>query len=520
MVAECVGLDLGRTAIKAVRFRRALSGRESIEYFHHPLPFTGQPALKPAQRVGALRTFLWRNGLYSDNLVSAIPCSDLFIRTLSFPFRDANKLAQVVPFEIENMIPLPLEDVAVGSMVLPPSGFQSQAKPQTVSDVLVAAAPKSTVADHIQMLSEADIEPTAINVDGLALYSVTEHLKREGASVPPDLAIVDVGASKTILCLLHQGRPWLLRTIAWGGDYLTDALAKRQVCSLAEAERQKRGMSVPQVESWLDPLIKDIRVTLHAYEASTKTKIKHCWVSGGGSKLKQLPGFLSNQLELSPLGPRQGFGADCPRAFSVAFGLALHPNVVRPRWRSRSTIAVDFKQVSADAARTDQDGRRELHLAIAGAVIVGLLGFVDLYARVTLQQHRVTDLKEAVHAQHMQHFGGAALPGDELDDARRKMAAITKSLALIDGSQSHVLPVLAQIVKHVPQGTPLKVRELTIETGQVHLEAETTSFEAIERVKQAFAASPSFHEVTVSDTRVGSSPNQVVFRVAFKVQAP
>jgi general secretion pathway protein L len=39
MVAECVGLDLGQTAIKAVRFRRRLSGRESVEYFHLPLPY-------------------------------------------------------------------------------------------------------------------------------------------------------------------------------------------------------------------------------------------------------------------------------------------------------------------------------------------------------------------------------------------------------------------------------------------------------------------------------------------------
>ena len=42
MIAECVGLDLGQTAIKAVRFRRRLSGRESVEYFHLPCPMASR----------------------------------------------------------------------------------------------------------------------------------------------------------------------------------------------------------------------------------------------------------------------------------------------------------------------------------------------------------------------------------------------------------------------------------------------------------------------------------------------
>jgi len=58
MVAECVGLDIGQTAIKAVRFRRRLTGRESIEYFHLPLPYGRPENAEPAQRAGQLRNFL------------------------------------------------------------------------------------------------------------------------------------------------------------------------------------------------------------------------------------------------------------------------------------------------------------------------------------------------------------------------------------------------------------------------------------------------------------------------------
>jgi general secretion pathway protein L len=406
-------------------------------------------------------------------------------------------------------------------VVLPPGATKPARHSGAASEVLVTAAPKRVVADHIKFLAEADLDPAAINVDGLALFSVTEFLKREGADVPADLAIIDLGASKSTLCLIHQGRPVLLRTIPWGGDRVTEALAARYACSFAEAERQKRSMAAAQVEPWLDPLLKDIRMTLHAFESTTRTRITHCWVCGGGSKLREVNGYLARQLELVPVGPRQGFGADCPRAFSVAFGLAIHPKIVRPRWKlhaSRSAVALDLKQIAESASPKPTSARRDRWLAAAGILILGVLALVDLSVRVSLTDARVKNLKAALQTQFQRDFGGGAAPGEELDQARARLEGVKKALNVLGGSQTRALPVFAQVVKHVPRGLPFAARELIIEDGTVHLEAETDSFEAVERIKQAFAASTAFEDVAVSDTRVGASAKQVVFRLAFKVQ--
>jgi general secretion pathway protein L len=72
----------------------------------------------------------------------------------------------------------------------------------------------------------------------------------------------------------------------------------------------------------------------------------------------------------------------------------------------------------------------------------------------------------------------------------------------------------------VPPGAPLKVRELTIDGTSIHLEGETTTFDAVEKIKQAFVAAETFHDVSISDTRVGAVPNQVVFRLTYTVQRP
>jgi len=525
IVTECVGLDIGQTGLKAVRFRRRLSGRESIDYFHHPMPFARPEDLEPARRVQSLRGFLWQNGLYAtDRLVTAIPCQDLFVRTLSFPFKDSTKLAQVVPFEVENLVPMPLEDLAIGSLVLPP-GRTAEGMPRDSkgSDVLVTAAPKDKVAEHLRFLAQADVEPSAINVDAMALFSVTQYLRGEGAAVPHDLAIIDVGASKTTLCLVHEGRPVVLRTILWGGNQLTRALAIREACSFGDAERLKRAMAVEQVDAWLEPLLRELGVTIQAYEGADRGRLTHCWVSGGGSKLREIGGFIARRLGLYPVGARQGFGPDSPRAFSIAFGLAIHPKIIKPRWRFKPSpigLALDLKGVTDDAAPKSELSKQDRRLAIGAALLIGLLAIADFTIHLMLKDRRVDHLKTALQQNFERSFGTGAAPGDELDQARYRLDALDKALDAVDGSRGSVLPTLSAFVKQLPVGTPVKVRELTVDGGIILMEGETTSFEAVENIKQTFASNSQFEEASVTETRVGASPNQVVFRMTVTVKRP
>ncbi len=525
IATECVGLDIGQTGLKAVRFRRRLSGRETIEYLHQPLPFALPEDLEPARRVQSLRSFLWHNGLYAtDRLVTAIPCQDLFVRTLSFPFKDAEKLSQVVPFEVENLIPMPVDELAIGSVVLPP-GVTAEGMARTTkgSDVLVTAAPRDKVAEHLSFLAQADIEPAAINVDAMALYSVTQFLQQEGGQVPHDLAIIDVGASKTTICLVHEGRPVVLRTILWGGNHLTHALAVRHACSFADAERRKRSLNVQQIDTWLEPLLKELRVTIQGYEGAERGRLTHCWVSGGGAKLREIGGYVAHQLGLYPVGPRQGFGVDSPRAFSIAFGLAIHPKLIRPKWRfkpAQAGLALDLKAVSDANAPQSQTSARDKRLALAGAVMLGALALADGLTHLYLKEQRVQQLKDALQSHYAQLFEPGAGPGEELDQARFRIAAVDKALAIVDGSQQHVLATMAAFMKQMPAGVPVKIRDLTIDGLLVLLEGETTSFEAVEKIKQTYSAGGVFKDIVVSETRVGASPNQVVFRMSATAAQP
>src|SRR6185295_738159 len=484
-MSDCVGLDIGRTAIKAVRFRRRLSGRESVEYFHQKLPVTGDQGVDQARVAELLRAFVLRHHLKSIPVVTALACRDLFLRTLTLPFSDAEKVAQVAPFELENLIPLPLDEVAVGCVVL---GSEGASGSPGSSDVLVAAAPRATVSEHMKFLADAGIDPALVNVDGLALFAVTQQLRREGAKVPPDFAIIDLGASKTTICLTHQDRPWLLRTIPWGGEQVTEGLIKQHDCSRTEAEHRKRSLTADQIERWLTPLVKDVQLTLHAYEASTQTRLRQCWLSGGGAKLQGVPAYLARQLELEPVGPKEGFGRDCPRAFSVAFGLAVRMGGARRALRLRRPepdLSLNLKQAAAITPPAALDRRRDLVLAAVGGVLVIVLGLGDLWIRLTIKETRLRELRTSMQTEFAQIFGMPAPVGSEIDQAKAVIARMDSTLALLGGSQASTVPALAELVRRLPKALPLKVIALTVEGGTVRLDAETVSFDAVEKVKQA-----------------------------------
>jgi general secretion pathway protein L len=228
-------------------------------------------------------------------------------------------------------------------------------------------------------------------------------------------------------------------------------------------------------------------------------------------------------LGLTPVGPRQGFGANCPRAFSIAFGLAIHPKIVRPRWKTKaigSDVALDLVATADGSAARSKESQQDRRLALWGGLILGVLVLIDLSVRVYVKESTLTQLKQALQAQFAQSFGEGGSPGQELDVARSRVAQLDKSLAVIDRSRASVLVNLSDLAKQLPAGIPLTIRELTVEGASVHMEGETNSFDSVEKIKQAFTSNQLFQAVSVTDTRVGAVPSQVVFRLTYTVQRP
>jgi len=203
--------------------------------------------------------------------------------------------------------------------------------------------------------------------------------------------------------------------------------------------------------------------------------------------------------------------------------LAIHPKIVRPRWKPKaigSDVGLDLTAAAEATSARTSESRQDRRLALWGGMILAVLALTDLSVRVFVKQSSLTQVKQGLQAQFVQSFGEGAGPGEELDVARYRVGQLDKRLTVIDRTRNSVLANLSDLAKQLPPGIPLTIRELTVEGLAVHLEGETNSFDSVEKIKQAFAANQLFQGVSVSDTRVGAAANQVVFRLTYTVQRP
>jgi general secretion pathway protein L len=519
MATNTVGLDIGRTAIKAVRLRRTLSGRETVDFLCQDIPLADQN-MGEARQSQLLKHFVKKHRLAGSRLMTALPCSDLMIRTLALPFHDTRKLLQVVPSEVESMIPLPLEDVAVDYELLTQRKPDKKTPKASGSQVLVAAAQTSTLLHHVEHLANAGLEPDAIRVDALALFSVVRRMSQRQSEPLKNVAMVDIGATRTTLCLSFEGDPWVLRTIRYGTNHLNQLnqrAAQGEGLAGPNPAVQKRPLTVEQMEPGFSTLLREIRSTLHAYEASTRHRLKYVWFSGGGAELSELTALLARCLELESISLPGLYRVSCAPAYAVAMGLALmgKSGTVSNPWRGKSAgSAINLRRVMNSTFAQSQEWRRSLWRIGVASLGVLLFAISDLSIQMVLKQSRLQELKAELRAQFHKRFAGVELVTDELDQAKGALQAVRKTTSLLSGEHVAMLPLLTDLVRQLPKGIMVKINGLTIEPKAIQIEAETDSFESMEKIRQGLLGFPDAREVVVRDARVGSSPNQVLFRIS------
>jgi type IV pilus assembly protein PilM len=133
-----------------------------------------------------------------------------------------------------------------------------------------------------------------------------------------DVAVIDIGATKTFIGIIHHRQLAFHRVISIAGDHLTSQIERRLRVSGEEAENYKLTEDlferIPDGDSevWraaspIEPVIEErqglfpqIRQCFDFYEADTpNVRLSKIFLSGGTSQLQNLDNFLSHRLAIS-----------------------------------------------------------------------------------------------------------------------------------------------------------------------------------------------------------------------------
>jgi type IV pilus assembly protein PilM len=177
-------------------------------------------------------------------------------------------------------------------------------------EVLLVAAKKDLIDDYVQVITEAGLNPVAIDVAAFAVENAFEG--NYDAQSQDTIALVNIGAQVVNINIISGGVPCFTRDITTAGNQYTEEIQKALSISFDEAERIKLGGVgtdgqdvVPQeveqaMQSVTETVIGEISRSLDFFAAtSADSRIEKVYLAGGAARVSGLPAAFQERTGLT-----------------------------------------------------------------------------------------------------------------------------------------------------------------------------------------------------------------------------
>lgn len=283
-----VGLDIGARVIKAVELvyvpktdSYTLGG-----YIHYEIA-PGEDVKDALKRLWAEKHF------HTNKVVTSISGRSVIVRYITMPDMTDEELKNAIKYEAGKYIPFEVDEVMLDCVRLPYlKKEEGPAKPSNDITVLMVAAKRDKLDEHINMLEQAGLWPMGIDVDCFALANAFElkQLINPSADVGTKVnALVDIGAVKTNVSIMIGLQVFFTREIYIAGNDFTEAISKKMGMPESEAEQLKRNPALKgdeikdYVSSLMDDLTHEIKLSFDYFEHQFDKPIDNIYLSGGAS---------------------------------------------------------------------------------------------------------------------------------------------------------------------------------------------------------------------------------------------
>jgi type IV pilus assembly protein PilM len=337
-----IGLDIGSSSVKAVEVVPRGNGFELLHLGVAALPHDAivEGAFLNASAIAdAIREAIAKSGSRAKHVAAAVSGHSVIVKKITVPAMTAAELEESIRWEAEQYIPFDVNEVNLDFEILQAGDAE---RPM---EVLLVAAKKDLIDDYVNLIGEAGLTPSVIDVAGFAVENAFE--ANYGAS-DEVIAIVNIGAQSSTINVLAGGVPAFTRDVATGGNQYTAEIQRAMSVGFDEAERIKIGERgsesqdvVPQeveqaMRAVTNNLVGEIARSLDFFAATAADmRIQRVYLAGGSSRVSGLEAAFKErtglEIELmNPLAkmlPSNRFDAEfldqVGPSLSVGIGLAM-----------------------------------------------------------------------------------------------------------------------------------------------------------------------------------------------------
>jgi type IV pilus assembly protein PilM len=290
------GLDIGSGLIKLVVIDHSKAQPEIVQVVTSPLvpdAIVEGEIMDPVLVADTIRSLVQSVGLKGKRIAAAVGGHDVIVKRIQMDRMSTEDAREVIRWEAEQHVPFDMENVQLDFQILDPDGDGPQ------MSVLLVAAKKELIDNRLNLLADAGLAPSVMDVDAFALQNAFE--RSHGGPMDGIVALVNVGHETTNLNLLQDGVPVMVRDVPFGSRKIREALQRDRGLSADEAESILQGLGEgTDMGSVLTEKIEELAVGIERAAAflvaqSGGTIARVC-VCGGGARVPGLVEALGDRL--------------------------------------------------------------------------------------------------------------------------------------------------------------------------------------------------------------------------------
>ena len=326
-----VGLDIGSRSVKAAQIVDSKRGPMLKDFGIMDIAHGAieEGTINDPESVAQTIQQLFKSyNIKESNVAVSIGGYSVIVKKINVQTMAEEQLQETIHFEAEQYIPFDISDVNLDFQIL----GENETNPNQMNVFLVAAK-KEMVNDYINLVNLAGLNPCIVDVEAFALQNTFE----AGYDVQDDnIALIDIGASKTSLNILKGSSSVFMRDVSLGCGQINQKIMSLIECTFDEAEQLKYGDNpdrlTPEdlkgiVSSVVTDWCTEIRRALDFfYSTYPEEQIKRIILSGGGANISEFRELLATEAsaEVESIDPFQNFQID-GKNFDDAFIEQIRP---------------------------------------------------------------------------------------------------------------------------------------------------------------------------------------------------
>lgn len=304
---DVVAFDIGSNTIKVVEGKYS---KNRLQVYRMMEAITPEGCIEDGKIINerelseTIKSLISRNGIKIKDAVCTTNSSSIINRDLVIPVVDADEMETVIRYELEQFLPIKLEDYIVQFVVLDKIADTEGAKYK----VNVVAYPTLIARSYFDLINSLDMNPYVLDINFNSLSKVSAYSKLVSNGT---VAFVDMGANTINVSIFKDGKIDFNRIVKNGGENIDYALSSKLDMSIktTEAEKIEKGSLIrvdeddiinTTIQECVDDILGELERILQFYNNQAAGRnIEKIYIFGGSSQIEGLEEYMQKRIGIN-----------------------------------------------------------------------------------------------------------------------------------------------------------------------------------------------------------------------------